>query len=68
MARAMTEVTTGKLFGIQRLIRRASNEFAAHMDLDLELPTVLVVGEIYVRCDPFANDFIIDKLERRGKD
>ena len=25
-----------------------------------------VVGEIYVRCDPFANDFVIDKLEKRG--
>jgi len=30
------------------------------------LPTVLVVGEIYVRCDPFANDFVIDRLESSG--
>jgi predicted nucleotide-binding protein (sugar kinase/HSP70/actin superfamily) len=27
---------------------------------------VAVVGEIYVRLDPFANDFIIEKLEERG--
>ncbi len=66
MANAMKEVTTGKLFGIQRLIRRAAREFAANMDLDLELPTVLVVGEIYVRSDNFANGFVIDKLEERG--
>ncbi len=25
-----------------------------------------MVGEIYVRCDPFANDFVIEKLEQRG--
>ena len=25
-----------------------------------------VVGEIYVRCDPFTNDFVIDRLEKRG--
>jgi predicted nucleotide-binding protein (sugar kinase/HSP70/actin superfamily) len=25
-----------------------------------------VVGEIYVRSDPFANDFVIEKLESRG--
>jgi predicted nucleotide-binding protein (sugar kinase/HSP70/actin superfamily) len=25
-----------------------------------------VVGEIYVRCDPFANDFLIEKLAKRG--
>jgi predicted CoA-substrate-specific enzyme activase len=66
MANSLKEVATGKLFGIQRLIRRAAKEFAANMDLDLELPTVLIVGEIYVRCDPFANGFVIDKLEERG--
>ncbi len=66
MANSLKEVATGRLFGIQRIIRRAAKEFAANMDLDLELPTVLIVGEIYVRCDPFANGFVIDKLEERG--
>jgi len=27
---------------------------------------VALVGEIYVRLDPFANNFIIEKLEQRG--
>jgi predicted nucleotide-binding protein (sugar kinase/HSP70/actin superfamily) len=27
---------------------------------------VLVVGELYVRCDPFANDYVIKRLEQRG--
>ncbi len=31
------------------------------------MPAVLVVGEIYVRCDPFANDFVIERLEERGR-
>ena len=66
MPNALKEVATGSLFGIQRLIRRAAKEYAANMDLDLQLPTVLIVGEIYVRCDPFANGFVIDKLEERG--
>ncbi len=66
MGAALLEVSSGRLFGIQRLLRRAAKEFAAHMDLDMELPTVLVVGEIYVRSDPFANGFVIDKLEERG--
>jgi predicted nucleotide-binding protein (sugar kinase/HSP70/actin superfamily) len=32
----------------------------------LDLPVVSVVGEIYVRLDPFANDFVVEKLEKRG--
>ncbi|MFH2005395.1 MAG: acyl-CoA dehydratase activase-related protein [bacterium] len=66
MARSLKEVATGHLFGIQRLVRQAAEEYAEATDLDLELPTVLVVGEIYVRSDPFANGFVIDKLEERG--
>ena len=27
---------------------------------------MLVVGELYVRCDPGSNDFVIEKLEKRG--
>jgi predicted nucleotide-binding protein (sugar kinase/HSP70/actin superfamily) len=29
-------------------------------------PTVLLVGEIYVRCDPFSNGFVVEKLESLG--
>jgi predicted nucleotide-binding protein (sugar kinase/HSP70/actin superfamily) len=65
LSRAMLEVASKRLFGVNDLIRRAMRDFSSISD-PLDLPRVLVVGEIYVRCDPFANDFIIDKLERRG--
>ncbi|MCU0662938.1 MAG: acyl-CoA dehydratase activase-related protein [Myxococcota bacterium] len=61
----LTQVTTGHIFGITPLLRRAGEAFAAIRD-DRELPEVLVVGELYVRCDPAANDFVIDRLESRG--
>ena len=32
---------------------------------DREVPTVLMVGEIYVRCDPFSNDYAVRRLEER---
>jgi predicted CoA-substrate-specific enzyme activase len=64
-AQAMTEVVTGRLFGIRALLQAAAAEFAAvHGDGDL--PVVQMVGEIYVRNDAFANDSVIAKLEARG--
>ena len=63
--RALTEVATGRLFGCAELLRRAARQMAAVKSF-APLPTVLVVGEIYVRCDRFANDFVIDKLEAAG--
>jgi predicted nucleotide-binding protein (sugar kinase/HSP70/actin superfamily) len=47
------------------VLRRAACAFAA-VKSDRQVPSVLVVGEIYVRCDPFSNDFVIEKLEQRG--
>jgi predicted nucleotide-binding protein (sugar kinase/HSP70/actin superfamily) len=32
-----------------------------------ELPSVLVTGEIYVRSDPYAYDFVARELARRGR-
>ena len=64
-ARGMRELATGSLFGCRRWLRRALKELVA-VGQDRQLPSVLVVGEIYVRCDPFANDFVIQKLEQRG--
>jgi predicted CoA-substrate-specific enzyme activase len=64
--RGLREIATGQLFGISRLLHQATEDFAAIADLEREVPTVSVVGEIYVRCDPFANGFIIDRLEERG--
>jgi predicted CoA-substrate-specific enzyme activase len=62
---ALLQVATGRLFGINDLMRRAAAELGSVQGKQ-ELPTVSVVGEIYVRCDAFANDFIIRKLEKRG--
>ena len=65
MLRALSELTNG-CFGVRDLIRRAAREFRAAKNFAIDLPTVSVVGEIYVRLDPFANDFLVDKLEQRG--
>lgn len=64
-AAALWQVTSGQLFGIRDLLARAAGEFAALRD-GHDRPTVLLVGEIYVRCVPFANDFTAEKLARRG--
>ncbi len=63
--RALVEIATGRLFGVRDLLRGAARELAA-VRRPRPMPTVLVLGENYVRCDPFANDFVIDKLEARG--
>jgi predicted nucleotide-binding protein (sugar kinase/HSP70/actin superfamily) len=62
---AVTQVVGRQLYGIRDLLERAAGDFAAARS-DAKPPSVLVVGETYVRCDPFANDFVIDKLESRG--
>jgi len=62
---ALWQVASGKLFGCADTLARAAAELR-RIKTDRKLPTVLVVGEIYVRCDPFANDFLIEKLEQRG--
>ena len=62
---AVAEVM-GDLLGVKPLLARAAAEFAMAKDFRRRVPTVAVVGEIYVRCDPFTNDFVIDRLERRG--
>ena len=62
---ALLQVASGRLFGCTDLLRRAATEMLATRS-DRRLPEVLVVGEIYVRCDAFSNDFVVEKLERRG--
>ncbi len=61
----VTQAMGGYLFGVNKLLKRAAHAFKNVMD-DRPIPTVLVVGELYVRCDPFANDYIIKRLEQRG--
>ncbi|MBZ5498943.1 MAG: acyl-CoA dehydratase activase-related protein [Acidobacteriia bacterium] len=65
MADVIWQVASGRLFGLADLMRSATAEFARVRGKE-DMPTVAVVGEIYVRLNPFANDFIIDKLEKHG--
>jgi predicted nucleotide-binding protein (sugar kinase/HSP70/actin superfamily) len=58
--------TMGGLFGVRAICQRAAAQFAKVMIPGKQVPTVAVVGEIYVRLDPFSNDFVIEKLEQRG--
>ncbi|HEY3452584.1 MAG TPA: acyl-CoA dehydratase activase-related protein [Myxococcales bacterium] len=64
-AEALVQVASGRLFGVLDLLSRAAEEFAAAKQ-DRDVPAVMMVGEIYVRNDPFANDFVADKLAARG--
>jgi predicted nucleotide-binding protein (sugar kinase/HSP70/actin superfamily) len=56
----------GGMWGTRSLLARAAREFARAKHPHRRVPRVAVVGEIYVRLDPFANDFLVDKLEARG--
>ncbi len=65
VANTLLQVANGRLFGMAHLMRRAAAEFAS-IKADVPVPTVSVVGEIYVRCDPFSNDFVNERLLQRG--
>jgi predicted CoA-substrate-specific enzyme activase len=57
----------GGMWGIRALLARAAREFAqSRRDSGRRIPTVAIVGEIYVRLDPFANDRLVERLEERG--
>lgn len=62
---ALLEVANGRLFGVTALLKRSARRFAA-VRSDRRVPTVLITGEIYNRLDPFANDFLAEKLTARG--
>jgi predicted nucleotide-binding protein (sugar kinase/HSP70/actin superfamily) len=57
---------TGKMWGMRELMTRAAREFRAARGPEHRVPTVTIVGEIYVRLDPFANDHLVERLEERG--
>jgi len=63
--RTLWEVARGTLFGITRLVSEAARDFAEVCGT-ADKPLVMMVGEIYVRCDDFSNDNIVLKLEERG--
>jgi predicted nucleotide-binding protein (sugar kinase/HSP70/actin superfamily) len=64
-ARVLVEVGSGRLWGVTALVERACRELLA-VKGKRELPSVMITGEIYVRSDPFANDFVARELEKRG--
>lgn len=59
------EVLSGNFFGFSDIVKSAAREFA-EIKTHKKVPTVCVTGEIYVRNDPFANNYMIDALEARG--
>ncbi|MCP4701766.1 MAG: CoA activase [Gammaproteobacteria bacterium] len=65
LTKALYQVINGKLFGIAELLREAAKEYA-DIALDRDVPTILMAGELYVRCNSASNDFIIERLEAQG--
>ncbi|HOU54967.1 MAG TPA: acyl-CoA dehydratase activase-related protein [Myxococcota bacterium] len=65
LARAVVEVG-GDLFGIRPVIREAARRFREARGTPTDRPVIAVVGEIYVRLDPFANDWLVERLEAAG--
>ncbi|HEX9289774.1 MAG TPA: acyl-CoA dehydratase activase-related protein, partial [Anaeromyxobacteraceae bacterium] len=61
----LLEVTSGRLYGVTDLLTRYAREMGAVKDRRPH-PTVLLVGEIYVRSDPASNGWAADELEKRG--
>jgi predicted CoA-substrate-specific enzyme activase len=65
LAKSLWQVSSGSLLGFRELLVGAAREFAAVRGTK-RLPTALVVGEIYVRTNAFANDNVVARLEARG--
>ena len=64
-AYVVVEFLTQHFFGIAQIVKDTLHKFA-EIRTNTKVPTVCVTGEIYVRNDPFTNDFIIESLEARG--
>lgn len=62
---ALAQLAAG-MWGMRELVREAAREFAEARGEPRHVPTVAVVGEIYVRLDPFANDQLVKRLESHG--
>jgi predicted nucleotide-binding protein (sugar kinase/HSP70/actin superfamily) len=63
--RVMLEAATGRVYGIRDVVAGFARELGGVKD-PRPHPTVLLVGEIYVRADPASNGWAADELERRG--
>ena len=62
---AIWQAASGRLFGLRELLEEAARDYASIRSGERK-PVVMLVGEIYVRCDPFSNDNMIQKLEACG--
>jgi predicted nucleotide-binding protein (sugar kinase/HSP70/actin superfamily) len=63
--KVMLEAATGRIYGMREIVAGFARELAAVRD-PRPHPTVLLVGEIYVRSDPASNGWAADELEKRG--
>jgi len=63
--KVIVEAATGRIYGMRDIVAGFARELSAVRD-PRPHPTVLLVGEIYVRSDPAANGWAADELERRG--
>lgn len=52
--------------GVTDIMEEAARSFKKIKVRENDKPSVTVVGEIFVRHNPFANEFIIDELEKYG--
>ena len=51
---------------LEAALRRAAKAFGAIDRYSGQKPLVGVVGEIYVRCNPYSNGYVIDHIEKYG--
>jgi predicted nucleotide-binding protein (sugar kinase/HSP70/actin superfamily) len=63
--RTLREAATGCAWGLPNLLACAACDFAA-IRARVDLPVVLVTGEIYLRNVPASNGDVVGALERRG--
>jgi predicted nucleotide-binding protein (sugar kinase/HSP70/actin superfamily) len=63
--KVILEAATGRIYGMRDVVGGFAKELSQVRD-PRPHPTVLLVGEIYVRSDPAANGWAADELERRG--
>jgi len=52
--------------GVAKVMEEAAVAFRKIKRKNKNLPTVTIVGEIYIRHNPFGNEFVIDELEKLG--
>ncbi len=63
--KVILEAASGRIYGMRDVVAGFARELAAVRD-PRPHPTVLLVGEIYVRSDPASNGWAADELEKRG--